>query len=90
MDIICLSHGETQQQHLVMMKGYSDRGKSIAAKRHVDPLVTDVKNVVDFLHGMYKQGCRYRYSGICAARSALSSAVTIPGYERTSNHPLIS
>ena len=57
MDIIRLSHGETQQQHLVMMKGYSDRGKSIAAKRHVDPLVTDVKNVLDFLHGMYKQGC---------------------------------
>ena len=34
-----------------MMKGYSDRGKIIAAKRRVDPLVTDVKNVLDFLHG---------------------------------------
>ena len=55
MGIICLCHGETQQ-HLVMMKG-SDRGKSIAAKRRVDPLVTDVKNVLDFLHGIYKQGC---------------------------------
>ena len=26
----------------------------------------------------------------CAARDALFSAVTIPGYERMSNHPLIS
>ena len=37
---------------------------------------------------MYKQGCRY--SGICATASALSSAVTIPGYKRMSNHLFIS
>ena len=54
----------------------------------VDPIVTDVKNALDFLHGMYKRGCRY--SGICTARSALFSTVTITGYERMSNHPLIS
>ena len=56
-------------------------------KRGTNPLVTDVKNVWDFLH-MYKQGCRY--SGICATASALSSAVTIPGYKRMSNHLFIS
>ena len=37
---------------------------------------------------MYKHGCRY--SGFCAARNGLSSAVTIPGDERMSNQPLIS
>ena len=47
-----------------------------------------MKNVLDFLHGIYKWRCRY--SGICPARSALSNAATIPGYERMSNHPLIS
>ena len=37
---------------------------------------------------MYKR--EFRYSGICTDRSAFSSAVTIPGYERVSNHLLIS
>ena len=47
-----------------------------------------MKTVLDFLHGMYKRRCGY--SGICTAISGLSSAVTIPGYESLSNHPLIS
>ena len=37
---------------------------------------------------MYKGGCRY--SGLCAARSALSSAIAIPGYNCISEHPMIS
>lgn len=47
-----------------------------------------MKTVLDLLHGIYERGCRC--IGICAAKSALSSAVTIPGYERMSNHPVIS
>ena len=41
--------------------------KNYCCQRGVDPLVTVVKNVLDFLHGMYKRGCRYR--SICEARS---------------------
>ena len=37
---------------------------------------------------MCKRGCRY--TGICTARRALFCTVAIPGYERMSNHPLIS
>ena len=85
MDIICLSWRDTATSHY---EGVLRQWKKYCYRRSVDPLVTDVKNVLDFLHGMYKQG--WRYSGICAARSALSSAVTIPGYERMSNNPLIS
>ena len=84
-DIICLSWRDTTtSRYEVVLRQW----KNYCSQRGVDPLVTDVKNVLDFLHGMYKRGCRY--SGICAARSALSSAITIPGYERISNHPLIS
>ena len=85
MDIICLSWRDTttSQYELVLRQW-----KNYCRQKGVDLLFTDVKNVLDFFHGMYKRGCRL--SGICAARSALSSAVTIPGYERTSNHPLIS
>ena len=54
----------------------------------IPPLDKDVKNVLGFLHSMYKRGCRY--SEVCAVRRTLSSAVTIPGYERKSNHPHIS
>ena len=37
---------------------------------------------------MYRNGCMY--SGLCAARSALSSSITTKGYLRLSDHPLIS
>ena len=37
---------------------------------------------------MYRNGCLY--SGLCAARSALSSSITIKGYLKLSDHPLIS
>ena len=44
--------------------------------------------ILRFLLSMYKGGSRY--SGLCAARSALSSAITIPGYNCISEHPMIS
>ena len=85
MGIICLSwRDKTTPQYELVLRQW----KNYCSQKGVDPLFTDVKNVLDFFHGMYKRGCRY--SGICAARSALSSAVTIPGYKRMSNHPLIS
>ena len=37
---------------------------------------------------LYEQGCRY--SGICSARSALSSAYTLGGQDTLAQHPLIS
>ena len=40
------------------------------------------------MHGMYINGCLY--SGLCAARSALSSILTIKGYTKLSEHPFIS
>ena len=79
--IICLSlRGTTTSRY----EGVLRQQKNYCWQTVVDPLVTDVKNVLDFLHGIYKRGCRY--SGCCAARSALSSAVTIPRSERMSNH----
>ena len=85
MDIICLSWRDTTTSRY---EGVLREWKNYCCQRGVDLLVIDVKNVLDFLHGMYKRGCRC--SGIYAARSALSSAVATPGYERMSNHPLIS
>ena len=41
-----------------------------------------------FLHGMYTKGCLY--SGVCGARSALSSVVCIKGFSKLSDHPMIS
>lgn len=41
-----------------------------------------------FLHGMHKRVSLN--SGICAVLSTLSSVVSIPGYERLSDHPLLS
>ena len=40
------------------------------------------------MHGMYINGCLY--SGLCVARSALSSILTIKGYTKLSEHYFIS
>ena len=85
MDNICLSWRHTT---ISRYEGVLRQWKNYCCQTGVDSLVTNVKNMLHFLHGMYKRGCRC--SGICPARSALSSAITIPGYERMSNHPLIS
>ena len=79
-DISCLSRRDslTSRYERVLRKW-----KNYCRQRDVDPLVADVKTVLDFVYGMYKCGCTY--SGTCTARSALSSAVTIPAYERMSN-----
>ena len=59
-----------------------------ASSRNTDPYTPDVNTVLSFMHGMYINGCLY--SGLCAARSALSSIVTIKGYTKLSEHPFIS
>ena len=56
--------------------------------RKTDPCTPDVNTVLAFMHGMYINGCLY--SGLCAARSALSGKVTIKGYAKLSEHPFIS
>ena len=43
---------------------------------------------LSFMHGIYINGCLY--SGLCAARSALSSIVTINGYTKLSEHLFVS
>ena len=85
MDVICLSWRDTTASHY---EGVLRQRKNYCCQRGGDPLITDVNNMLDVLHGMYKRVCRY--SGICSARSALSSAVTMPGYESMSNHSFIS
>ena len=40
------------------------------------------------LHVMYTKGCLH--SGLCEARSALSSTVCINGFSKLSDHPMIS
>ena len=64
MDIICLSWRDTRTSR---SEWVLRQWKNYCCQRGVDPLATVVKNVLDFLHGMYKRGCRYR--GNCAARS---------------------
>ena len=40
------------------------------------------------MNGMYLNGCLY--GGLCAARSALSSVITIRGFLKLSEHPMVS
>ena len=68
-----VSHGEIQRHPDI--KGYSKNEKTIPAKGMLIPYVTDVKTVLDFLSSMYERG--FVYSGICTARNALSSNLTL-------------
>ena len=52
MDIICLSWRNTTTSRY---EGVLRQWKNCCCQRGVDPFVTDVKNVLDFLHGMYKR-----------------------------------
>ena len=72
-DIICLSWRDLTTSRL---QGVPRKWKSYCSQSGIDPLVTDVETVLDFLYSMYKGGCMY--SGICVARSARSSAAIIP------------
>ena len=58
-----------------------------ATSRNMDPYIAAVNTVLAFLHGMYLDG--YFYSDLCVARSALSSIVTINGFIKLLDHPLI-
>ena len=59
-----------------------------AISRNEDPYSPDVNTALTFMHGMYLNSCLY--SGLCAARSALSNVVTIRGYLKLSEHSLVS
>ena len=59
-----------------------------ASSRNTYPGTPDLNTVLSFMHGMCINGCLY--SGLCAARSALSSIVMIKGYAKLSEHPFIS
>ena len=62
--------------------------KPHALSGNEDPIDTSLENVLSFLHGMYTKG--WLYSGLCGAKSALSSVVCIKGFSKLSNHPMIS
>ena len=59
-----------------------------APSRNSDPYTVYVNTVLAMLHGRYLNRCLY--SGLRAARSALCSVVTIKGFIKLSDHPLIS
>ena len=63
------------------------RWKCYALSRNENPYITNVDSVLKFLHGMCNDGCLY--SGLCASRSALASVVTIKGFAKLSDHPLL-
>ena len=59
-------------------------------RRDTNPVFQSLDNidsVLTFLHDMYNDGCLY--SGLYAAQSALASVVTIKGFVKFSDHPLL-
>ena len=64
------------------------RWRRYAILRNEDLYSPDVDTVLTFMHGMYLNGCLC--GGLCTARSALSSAATIRGYLKLSEHSLVS
>ena len=58
-----------------------------AISRNEDLYSPDVNTVLTFMHGIYLNGCLY--SGLCTARSAITSVVTIRGYLKLSRNPLV-
>ena len=64
------------------------RWYSFPISSYENPYSSDITPVLSFLHGMYCRVCLY--SGLCTARSALSSSITTKRYLKLSDHPLIS
>ena len=52
--------------------------KCYALSWNENPYITNIDNILKFLHVMYNDGCLY--SGLCAAQSALPVVVTIKGF----------
>lgn len=71
----------------VICDSWEARPKDHCIQQNVNRYVPGMNNVLEFLHVRYKTSCLY--NGKCVTRSALSSVVTIPGYDRLSSHPLI-
>ena len=59
--------------------------KCYALSWNENPYITDTDSILKFLHGMQKDDSLY--SSLCAARSALASAVIIKGFAKLSDHP---
>ena len=71
------------------MSLYSEDGTALRYQGMRIPILQMyITAVLAFLHGMYCNG--FLYSGLCAARSALSSSITTKGYLKLSDHPPIS
>ena len=68
-------------------EGVLKKWRNHCLQRNENSYITDIKSVL-FLHCMNKNGCLY--SGICVARSSLSSFVMIEDYDKLSSHPLIT
>ena len=56
-------------------------------QRKIDSLTPPVNEVINFLSNLFEMS--FGYGGIASARSALGNFVTIPGYPRLADHPLI-
>ena len=56
-------------------------------QRKIDSLTPPVNEIINFLSSLFEMGLGY--GGITSVRSALGNFVTIPGYPRLADHPLI-
>ena len=73
----------TRSRYVSMLK----RWKYYALSRNEYPYIIKIDSVLKFLHGMYNDSCLY--SGLFAARSASASVVTIKGFVKLLDHPLL-
>ena len=73
----------TQRQYRV----YLEKWQSSADRRAVDPLHPSVKDVLEFLQGLYERGLGY--SCLNTVRSVLSSFIVLDGNVTVGNHPLV-
>ena len=67
---------------------YLERWEKFCSQNAIVENEASVENGIEFLASLYKDGLGY--SAINTARSALSSALTIPGNVTFGNHPLVA
>lgn len=67
---------------------YLERWEKFCSQNAIVAEEASVENGIEFLTSLYKAGLGY--SAINTARSALSSALTIPGNVTFGNHPLVA
>ena len=79
------THGEPPQDQVY--ESVLKRLKFYALSQNENPYITSIEIVLKFIHDMHNHGCLY--SSLCAARSALASVVTIKGFAKLSDYPLL-